>query len=45
MRRAVAGADNVISTANGILPQKNTDDAANVNVSALALIELCAAAG
>ena len=42
---AVAGKDVVISSANGILPQKKGDNAGNVNESALELIRLCEEAG
>ena len=45
MRRAVAGKDVVISSANGILPQRKGDNAANVNEAALELIRLCEEAG
>ena len=42
---AVAGMDVVISSANGILPQKRGDTAASVNDGALELIRLCEQAG
>lgn len=45
MERAVEGIDVVISTANGILPQKPGDTAASVNAAALDLIRLCEKAG
>ena len=45
IRRAVAGKDIVISTANGILPQRPGDNARNVNEAALELIRLCEEAG
>lgn len=45
MRRAVEGIDIVLSTANGILPQKVGDNARNVNEGALDLIQLCEEAG
>ena len=41
IRNAVAGKDVVISSANGILPQKKGDDAKTVNEGALDLIRLC----
>jgi uncharacterized protein YbjT (DUF2867 family) len=45
MKRAVQGIDVVISTANGILPQKVGDNAATVNAAALDLIKICEDAG
>jgi uncharacterized protein YbjT (DUF2867 family) len=45
IRRAVAGIDVVISTANGIIPQKKGDHARSVNEGAERLIALCEAAG
>ena len=39
MRNAVAGMDVVISTANGIVPQRSKANAATVNEQALRLIE------
>lgn len=45
MRAAVTGIDVVISTANGILPQRLGDNASNVNEAALDLIDLCEEAG
>lgn len=45
MKKAVQGIDVVISTANGILPQKSGDNAANVNAAALDLIQFCEDAG
>ncbi len=45
MRRAVAGKDVVISSANGILPQRKGDNAKNVNEGALETIRLCEEAG
>ncbi|WP_428341181.1 SDR family oxidoreductase [Mycobacterium sp.] len=45
MMKAVDGIDVVISTANGIIPQKKTDTAASVNDHALTFIEICERAG
>lgn len=45
MRKAVAGMDVVISTANGIVPQRSKANAATVNGQALRLIEWCEQAG
>ena len=45
IREAVKGMDVVISTANGILPQRKGDNAKNVNEGALRLIGLCEEAG
>jgi len=45
LERAVAGTDVVISSANGILPQKAGDNARNVNEGALELIRICEEAG
>ena len=45
LRAAVVGKDVVISTANGILPQKKGDNAKTVNDGALELIRLCEEAG
>jgi uncharacterized protein YbjT (DUF2867 family) len=45
IKQAVQGIDVVISTANGILPQKQSDNAANVNAAALDLIKICEDAG
>lgn len=42
---AVAGMDVVISTANGIIPQRPGDTARSVNAGALQLIRLCEDAG
>ena len=41
IRKALAGIDVVISTANGIIPQKKGDHARSVNESAERLIGLC----
>ena len=41
VRRALEGIDVVISTANGIIPQKKGDHATSVNDGALRLIGLC----
>lgn len=45
IRRALIGVDIVISTANGIIPQKRGDHARGVNDQALRLIDLCEEAG
>ena len=45
IKAALAGIDVVISTANGIVPQKKGDNARSVNDSAQALITLCEQAG
>ena len=45
MVKAVQGIDVVISTANGIIPQKKSDTAASVNDHALTFIEICERAG
>jgi uncharacterized protein YbjT (DUF2867 family) len=45
IRKAVMGKDVVISTANGILPQRKVDNAKNVNEGELGLIRLCEEAG
>lgn len=45
IRRALIGIDIVISTANGIIPQKRGDHARGVNDQALRLIDLCEEAG
>ena len=45
IRRALVGVDVVISTANGIIPQKRGDHAGSVNDDALRLIALCEQAG
>ncbi len=45
MRKAVVGMDVVISTANGIVPQRSKANAATVNGQALRLIEWCEQAG
>ncbi len=41
MIKAVDGIDVVISTANGIVPQKKSDTAASVNDHALKFIDIC----
>ena len=41
MAKAVEGIDVVISTANGVIPQKKSDTAASVNDHALRFIEIC----
>ncbi|HME79800.1 MAG TPA: NAD(P)H-binding protein [Mycobacterium sp.] len=43
--KAVEGIDVVISTANGIIPQKRSDTAGSVNEHALRLIDICEQAG
>jgi uncharacterized protein YbjT (DUF2867 family) len=45
MVKAVEGMDVVISTANGIVPQKKSDTAASVNDHALKFIDICERAG
>ena len=45
IRRALAGIDVVISTANGIIPQKKGDHASSVNESAVRLISWCEESG
>ena len=45
MAKAVEGIDVVISTANGIIPQKKSDTATSVNDHALRFIEICEKAG
>lgn len=45
IRAAVAGMDVVISTANGIVPQKKADTASSVNKQAERLIDICEEAG
>ena len=45
MRNATAGIDVVISTANGIVPQRSKANAATVNGQAIRLIELCEQVG
>lgn len=45
MIKAVTGIDVVISTANGIVPQKKADTAGSVNDHALKLIDICERAG
>jgi len=45
IREAVRGMDVVISTANGIVPQKKSDDAKSVNEGAIRLISICEKAG
>ena len=45
IEKAVVGKDVVISSANGILPQKKGDNAKTVNDGALELIRLCEEAG
>ena len=45
IRRALVGIDVVISTANGIIPQKKGDHAGSVNDAATRLIGLCEEAG
>ena len=45
MIKAVQGIDVVISTANGIIPQKKADTATSVNDQALRLIDICEQAG
>ena len=45
MAKAVEGIDVVISTANGVIPQKKSDTAASVNDHALGFIEICEKAG
>lgn len=45
MIKAVEGIDVVISTANGIVPQKKSDTASSVNDQALTLIDICEGAG
>jgi len=45
MAKAVHGIDVVISTANGVIPQKKSDTAASVNDHALRFIEICEKAG
>jgi uncharacterized protein YbjT (DUF2867 family) len=45
MAKAVEGIDVVISTANGVIPQKKSDTAASVNDHALRFIEICEKAG
>lgn len=45
MKAALVGIDVVISTANGIVPQKKGDDARSVNGSAVRLEALCEEAG
>jgi uncharacterized protein YbjT (DUF2867 family) len=45
LRKAVAGIDVVISTANGVVPQRNGGDAGSVNKAALSLIKICEEAG
>ena len=45
IRRALVGIDVVVSTANGIIPQKRGDHAGSVNDCALRLIALCEEAG
>jgi len=45
IREAVRGMDIVISTANGIVPQKKSDDAKSVNEGAIRLISICENAG
>ena len=42
---AVRGIDVVISTANGIIPQKRSDTASSVNEHALRFVEICEQAG
>lgn len=41
LRRALPGIDVVISSANGIIPQRTADNASSVNEGALRLISLC----
>jgi uncharacterized protein YbjT (DUF2867 family) len=45
MAKAVEGIDVVVSTANGVIPQKKSDNAASVNDHALRFIEICENAG
>ena len=45
LKKAVAGVDVVISTANGVVPQHNGGDAGRVNQAALSLIRICEEAG
>jgi uncharacterized protein YbjT (DUF2867 family) len=45
MTKAVEGIDIVVSTANGVVPQKKSDTAARVNDHALRFIEICEKAG
>ena len=45
IKAALVGVDVVISTANGIIPQKKGDNASSVNDSAIRLVDLCEAAG
>ena len=45
MAKAVHGIDVVISTANGVIPQKKSDTANSVNDHALRFIEICENAG
>ena len=45
IQQAVRGMDVVISTANGIIPQRKADSVTSVNEGALRLIALCEAAG
>ena len=45
LRRAVKGIDVVISTANGVVPQRGGGDAGSVNQAALSFIEICENAG
>ena len=45
LRRAVKGVDVVISTANGVVPQRKGGDAGRVNRAALGLIRICEEAG
>ena len=45
MAKAVEGIDVVVSTANGVVPQKKSDNAASVNDHALRFIEICENAG
>ena len=45
IKNAVRGMDVVISTANGLLPQKKSDSVASVNEGAVKLISICEDAG
>ena len=45
MAKAVEGIDVVISTANGVIPQKKSDTAARVNDHALRFVAICENAG
>ena len=45
LREAVAGMDIVISTANGVIPQKHSDNAKNVNEGGVRLVTICEEAG